>query len=160
MLGSIQLRRARVALLPAAALMVFGTASAGVAQGATQTFSFTGGEQQFFVPPGVTKMNVVAIGGKGGNGDGSEGGAGGFGARAVADLSVNPGQLFYIEVGGNGNNGHRRHVSRDRGRPDSTAAASAAPAVAVRAMAAPAAAVPRMSAPHRGQAAVPLRPGS
>ena len=42
MLGSIQLRRARVALPPAAALMVFGTANVGVAQGATKTFNFTG----------------------------------------------------------------------------------------------------------------------
>ena len=64
-MGTIQLRRTRVALLPAAVLMAFGVANAGVAQGATQTFSFTGGEQTFIVPNSVSSLHVVAIGGKG-----------------------------------------------------------------------------------------------
>ena len=93
----------------------------------TKAFNSTGGEQQFVVPPGVTSLNVVAISGEGGNGDGSEGGAGGFGARAVADLKVNPGQLLYIEVGGNGGNGQGGPQRRPGpARPLPTAAASAA----------------------------------
>ena len=76
-----------------------------VAQAATNTFGYTGGEQQFIVPQGVTSLHVLAVGGTGGHGAAGvagSGGAGGFGATAIADLAVNPGQLFYIEVGGNG----------------------------------------------------------
>jgi hypothetical protein len=90
------------------AVLLGGLLWSGVAQAATTTFSFTGGEQTFVVPQGVTSLNVVAIGGEGGtgaSGTGGTGGAGGFGARAVADLAVNPGQLLFIEVGGSGNPG-------------------------------------------------------
>ena len=105
MTGTVHVRPVRVTLLAAALSLGVGVAGVSSALATTKTFNSTGGEQQFVVPPGVTSLNVVAIGGKGGNGDGSEGGAGGFGARAVADLKVNPGQLLYIEVGGNGGNG-------------------------------------------------------
>jgi hypothetical protein len=65
------------------------------ATGITQTFTFTGAEQAFVVPTGVSQINVVAIGGKGGGG-------GGFGARASADIATTPGTTLYVEVGGNG----------------------------------------------------------
>jgi hypothetical protein len=61
-------------------------------------------EQTFTVPANVTSVHVAAIGGKGGAGAG-EGGLGGFGAMASADLAVTPGQILYVEVGGNGADG-------------------------------------------------------
>jgi hypothetical protein len=71
------------------------------AQATTQTFSYTGGEQTFTVPAGVTSLDVVATGGRGGN----AAGAGGAGALVTGTLSVTPGEPLYVEVGGNGQNG-------------------------------------------------------
>jgi hypothetical protein len=69
------------------------------------TFLPTGGEQTFTVPDGVTSVHVIAVGGMGGSGGGCPvecGGAGGFGAFASGDLLVTPGEVLYVEVGGNG----------------------------------------------------------
>ena len=74
------------------------------AQATTQTFAPAGAEQIFTVPKGVTSLHVVAVGGRGGAGADS-GAAGGFGALVTSDVSVTPGQVLYIEVGGNGSNG-------------------------------------------------------
>jgi hypothetical protein len=74
-------------------------AGAGSAQAATSTFFYTGGEQTFTVPAGVTSLHVVAIGAAGGDATAAKGGAG---AEVVADLGVTPGQTLYIEVGGKG----------------------------------------------------------
>src|SRR5262245_37580664 len=76
---------------------------AGGAQAATTvTFHLTSAEQTFAVPAGVTTLHATVIGGRGG----STGSAlGGFGGLASADLSVAPGQVLYIEVGGNGASG-------------------------------------------------------
>jgi hypothetical protein len=63
-----------------------------------QGFSYTGGEQTFTVPAGVSSVHVVAIGGRGG----SAAGAGGAPAVISADLSVAPGQTLFLEVAGNG----------------------------------------------------------
>ncbi len=68
------------------------------AQAATVTFASTGTEQVFGVPAGVRSVHVVAVGGRGGNTFTS----GGFGAVAIADLAVTPGQTLYVEVAGNG----------------------------------------------------------
>jgi hypothetical protein len=62
-------------------------------------FSFTGTEQAFVVPAGVTSLHVVAVGGRGGTG--FQGAAGGYGARVEGDLSVTPGATLYVEVAGN-----------------------------------------------------------
>jgi hypothetical protein len=77
--------------------------------GQSCTYSFTGSEQSFTVPAGVTSIHVVAQGGGGGVGDclssacsgffGS-GGAAGKGAQVSADLSVSPNEVLYVEVGG------------------------------------------------------------
>ncbi len=48
------------------------------------------------VPSGVALLHVVAVGGKGYST------SGGFGAVATADLPVSPGEVLYVEVGGNG----------------------------------------------------------
>src|SRR5262245_57927918 len=51
-------------------LLALGAAllAAGPAQAATVTFASTGAEQTFVVPPGVTSLHVVAVGGAGANG--------------------------------------------------------------------------------------------
>jgi hypothetical protein len=74
------------------------------AEAETFTFGFTGAEQTFPVPAGVTSIHVVAVGGRGGIGTGS-GAPGGMGARVTTDLSVSPGQTVFVEVGGNGEDG-------------------------------------------------------
>jgi hypothetical protein len=72
-------------------------------------FSFTGTEQEFEVPAGVTSVHVVAVGGAGGTGaskglvgNHNEGGPGGLGAVVSDNLGVTAGQTLYVEVGGNG----------------------------------------------------------
>jgi hypothetical protein len=74
------------------------------AQAETFTFGFTGAEQTFPVPAGVTSIHVVAVGARGGGGVGN-GAPGGLGARVTTDLSVSPGQTVFVEVGGNGEDG-------------------------------------------------------
>lgn len=92
----------------AAAFAVAGVivaAAPRVANGAPYTvkFSYTGQEQAFTVPPGVTSVSVQAIGASGGGG--SSGTAGGSGGTATATISVTPGTQLYVEVGGNGAGG-------------------------------------------------------
>jgi hypothetical protein len=76
-------------------------AAAIAADPVTETFVHTGTEQQFVVPPAITTVHVVLVGGKGGDfiGGGTEGG---FGGRVEGDLDVTAGATLYIEVGGNG----------------------------------------------------------
>jgi hypothetical protein len=66
----------------------------------SETFDYTGAEQTFVVPAGVTSVGAVVIGGHGGNGDLLS--AGGLGARVSGNLSVTPGETLYVEVGGDG----------------------------------------------------------
>jgi hypothetical protein len=66
----------------------------------TQTFNYTGTVQTWTVPPCVTSINIVAAGAKGG------GASGGNGARISATLSVTPGQVLNIRVGGQGSCGN------------------------------------------------------
>ncbi len=61
----------------------------------TITLSFTGASQTWTVPPGVTSICVDARGAQGGN-------AGGLGGAATGTLSVTPGEILYIYVGGAG----------------------------------------------------------
>lgn len=67
----------------------------------TKTFSYTGGEQLFVVPAGVTSLQALLIGASGGEGDAP----GGAGALVTTTLAVTPGQILYIEVGGEGEDG-------------------------------------------------------
>lgn len=91
----------RGAALSALCLSALLTLSAAPAQAATLTFLFTGSEQEFTVPAGVTSIHVIAIGGSGGAGGSAAGGAA---AQVTANLAVTPGQTLYIEVGGKGKN--------------------------------------------------------
>jgi len=93
-----------------------GTALANgcMTSGQAITFGFTGAEQCYVVPAGVTELGVVAVGAPGGAGYGrypdvlSNGQCcndAAAGARASADIEVTPGQALYVEVGGVGGNG-------------------------------------------------------
>jgi hypothetical protein len=70
----------RIAVAAVLALTLCGAGftlgSASAASRVTKTFSFTGGEQIFQVPAGVTKITVNAVGGKGGTGVPISGGTG------------------------------------------------------------------------------------
>lgn len=82
----------------------------GVAQSAaaeTQRFGYTGGEQVFIVPSGVSSVTVDAVGGRGGAAKPGDPNVvpGGFGAHARATFAVTPGQRLYVSVGGNGGDG-------------------------------------------------------
>lgn len=80
--------------------------SAGAAPAAaeTQAFIYTGSEQTFTVPAGVSSIQVLAIGGHGGNG-GKGGALGGAAAEVQGELSVKSGSTLYVEVGGEGVSG-------------------------------------------------------
>lgn len=98
-------------LLLAGAVVIGMLGLTGSAAADTQRFEFTGGEQIFLVPDGVTEVSVEAIGGTGGAS--TDGGIfdtvevpGGFGAVARATLSVTPGQRLFVSVGGDGGDGH------------------------------------------------------
>ncbi|MHB1836703.1 MAG: glycine-rich protein, partial [Solirubrobacteraceae bacterium] len=85
-------------------------ASASACLTGPQTFSYTGAEACYVVPPGVTRVHVVAAGAPGGAGGENVGGStvpggvGGFGAKVTGDLDVTPGQTLYVYVGGAGGN--------------------------------------------------------
>ena len=64
----------------------------------TCTFSPTGAEDTFVVPDGVSSVQVVATGAPGAVG--FQGGSAGRGARVSGDLTVDPGQTLYVNVGG------------------------------------------------------------
>ncbi|HXD59596.1 MAG TPA: hypothetical protein VN606_16845 [Thermoleophilaceae bacterium] len=74
---------------------------AALADPTVTKFSFTGAEQSFTVPAGVTTMHVVAIGGKGGKGSLTQA-VGGFGSVVTADVAVTPGDVVIAVVAGNG----------------------------------------------------------
>ena len=71
----------------------------------TETFSFMNGAQEFTVPDGVTSITIEAWGAQGGDGlpfDGGAGGTGGAGGYVEATFAVSPGDLFQVNVGGQG----------------------------------------------------------
>jgi Glycine rich protein/Abnormal spindle-like microcephaly-assoc'd, ASPM-SPD-2-Hydin len=91
----------RYALVLAVAVGVMAV-SAPVAAAATQTVDFTTvGEHQFTVPAGVTSVEFAVTGAAGGNSGTS---VGGRGATVTGTLTVFPGQLWYVQVGGRGTN--------------------------------------------------------
>lgn len=71
-----------------------------------QTFTYTGSDQSWTVPSGVTSINVKLWGGGGGSNyesgnPSAKGGAGGF---VKFTISVTPGSSLTVKVGGKGNN--------------------------------------------------------
>ena len=94
------------AVICVAALWTALSSASGATASDTKTFNFTGGEQVFVVPDGVTSISVRAVGGRGGTSGGgtqpNTGASGGLGAVAAANLAVSPGQILFVNVGGNG----------------------------------------------------------
>ena len=67
---------------------------------ADQTFVFVGSPQMYVVPDGVTSINVTLNGAQGTPPTG--GGTGGLGGRVTATISVTPGEVLQLMVGGQG----------------------------------------------------------
>lgn len=67
---------------------------------AQTVYNYTGTEQTYVVPNGVTTLLIEAYGAQGNDGVGAAPGLGGLGAYAYGELSVTPGQTIYIYVGG------------------------------------------------------------
>jgi hypothetical protein len=83
--------------LKAAALVVcLPIALALPASAGAEEFGFTGEEQTYTVPAGVSLIDVVARGAAG------QGTTGGRGAEVSTLLDVSPGEVFYVEVGTTG----------------------------------------------------------
>ena len=70
----------------------------------TDTFNYTSSVQSFTVPAGVDSITVDLRGAQGGRAYvcGSIGGTGGYGGRTTGTISVSPGDVIYIYVGGQG----------------------------------------------------------
>src|ERR1700742_3543065 len=87
----------------AAAVVAAGLGWAGQAQAATTrtvTYSSTGAEQSFVVAPGMTSVQVAAVGAHGDYGYATTAGTSfGAGAKVTGTLSVTPGQTLFVEVG-------------------------------------------------------------
>jgi hypothetical protein len=85
---------------PAAALPA-GCSATGTA--VTCTYGYTGGEQTFVAPAGVTAYHVLAVGAAGGNSVFPPNTfVGGGGATVSTDLTLTPGTTYYVNVGGAG----------------------------------------------------------
>ncbi len=80
--------------------MVLLSAESLLAQPQEATFNFTGGQQSFVVPPGVTSIHIQAWGAQGADAGVQSIGVGGLGGFAEGDLAVTPGQTLEIFVGG------------------------------------------------------------
>ena len=65
----------------------------------SKTFTYTGAEQTFKVPTGVTSIAVDATGAVGGRGLGKKPS---FGGRTQATIPVTPAETLYVFVGGKG----------------------------------------------------------
>ncbi len=87
----------------AALLLGFGAAS----NAQTLTFSLTGGMQSYSVPAGVSSLDIDMAGaGGGGTGNCCSTTQYNNGGRVQCQLSVTPGQIYYIYVGGAGSFGN------------------------------------------------------
>ncbi len=64
---------------------------------AQTTFNYTGAAQTYTVPAGVTSIQIETWGAQGGNANTGSGGLGGY---AIGELSVTPGEVLDIYVGG------------------------------------------------------------
>jgi hypothetical protein len=78
------------------------SSGAGEALPYHHTFHYTGAKQSFKVPAGVTSITVVALGAAGGAISSYYKTNGGSGGRVHAVISVSPGEMLYVFVGGIG----------------------------------------------------------
>ena len=79
---------------------VASAASNSVTPGLTGQQTYTAGIYSFVVPPGITSVSVVCVGGGAGSGDGAYGGGAGGGLRYKNNITVTPGQLIAIRAAG------------------------------------------------------------
>jgi hypothetical protein len=92
----------------AALLAIPSSAAAASCQTASHQFTFSGEEQCYEVPAGITTLGVVAVGAPGGGGQNDNPSLpipASFGARVSGYVRVSPGQTIYVEVGGAGGAG-------------------------------------------------------
>jgi hypothetical protein len=82
----------------ASACAATGLLGLGTGDALADSFAYTGAVQQYTVPAGVHSVHAVATGARGGNG-------GGRGATTTTDLWVQPGEVLYVLVGGDGGYG-------------------------------------------------------
>ncbi len=68
----------------------------------TVTYTYTGGLQSWSVPTGVTSANFDVFGAQGGSVTGTNQPVGGLGGETKGTLSVTPGDLYFVFVGGAG----------------------------------------------------------
>lgn len=102
--------KTKLPLLSGMALLTFAGLNAQTTVGGpasiVDSLVFTGAMQTYTVPCGVTSINIDAYGAQGGNGaagaNSAVGGNGGLGGYASGSLSVVPGQVLFIYVGGVG----------------------------------------------------------
>ncbi|MCB2410842.1 glycine-rich protein, partial [Hymenobacter lucidus] len=80
-------------------------ALAGAAQAQTSSFAYTGGLQTYTVPAGIRAVEVVATGASGGTYNNNFNAAHLNGAVVRATLTVVPGEVLTVAVGGQGGNG-------------------------------------------------------
>ncbi|MFD9637791.1 hypothetical protein ACFWX8_45410, partial [Streptomyces violascens] len=101
--GGLPRRLSRLALPGTLALALAGAGLVALAPPAeastTVTFSYTGSAQSFTVPAAVSSLSVDAFGAQGQAGI-SGGNAGGQGGEAAATLTVTPGDVLQVNVGG------------------------------------------------------------
>jgi len=91
-------------ILAIAAQAIGPVSSAFAALPTPTTFTYTGAEQSWVVPAGVSRVHVTLIGGHGGHNTQNTAN-GGKGALVEADLDVTPADTLYVEVGANGQDG-------------------------------------------------------
>lgn len=96
-----------VTFLVRLSLVAASTLSAPAGMAASTQFLFTGAEQSFTVPAGVTALQIDACGGAGGTrGQGPAGGTA-YGGYMSAIVPVTPGTTLYVLVGGSGQDVNR-----------------------------------------------------
>ena len=77
----------------------FDSSSQQVSTPVTNTYTYTGANQPFIIPAGVSALTVKMWGAGGGGGSDSTGGGGGY---ATAVVPVTPGEQIDVRVGGRG----------------------------------------------------------
>lgn len=97
----VKFRKTSRAFFATAAILL--SSIAGTSQVTTFTYNYTGAVQSFTVPSCVSTVSVDARGAAGGNGY-TFISSGGLGGRVTAVISVTPGQVLQIFVGGAGGN--------------------------------------------------------
>ena len=96
----------RIYTLAALSFIFFSAGHSVSAQSTTQTYNFTGTQQMFIVPNGVTSIDVDMAGASGGDignlTQAPNGVLGGHGGRLQCTFGVTPGATLYVYVGGRG----------------------------------------------------------